>query len=126
MVCLPNFIYLSYEFHPFILQISYKFLLFIFQINYFRETPPDAKVRVLDWWQQHENIYPNLSRMASDYLAIPATSVPVERLFSEAGLLITERRNHLNVDTIRSCVCLDSWWCSDYFQFHLKFGIKSE
>ena len=29
---------------------------------------------VLLWWKNNANIYPNLSRMARDYLAIPATS----------------------------------------------------
>ena len=47
--------------------------------------------------------------MASDYLMIPATSVLFERLFSEVGLLITEYRNRLNIDTIYLYVCLDAW-----------------
>ncbi|CAB5384577.1 unnamed protein product [Rhizophagus irregularis] len=34
---------------------------------------------VLAWWKVQEANYPNLSKMALDYLAIPATSAPVER-----------------------------------------------
>ena len=46
--------------------------------------------------------------MACDFLAIPATSVPSERLFSDAGQLVTDHRNCLGGDTIRACICLDS------------------
>ena len=46
--------------------------------------------------------------MVSDYLAIPATSVPVEHLFLETGFLITEHQNYLNLDIICLCIYLDS------------------
>ncbi|CAG7726899.1 unnamed protein product [Allacma fusca] len=38
---------------------------------------------VLSWWKDHENIYPNLSKMARDFLGVSATGVPVECLFYE-------------------------------------------
>ena len=37
---------------------------------------------VLMWWKFNSKKYPNLSRMARDYLAIPGTSASSERLFS--------------------------------------------
>ena len=46
----------------------------------------DHRQCVLDWWcdiGQHD--YPNLALMARQYLAIPATSASVERLFSKCG-----------------------------------------
>jgi hypothetical protein len=64
---------------------------------------------VLAWWKLHQGIYPNLSRMARDYLAIPATSASSERLFSSCKDLITARRNNLNEDTIQAHECLKSW-----------------
>jgi hypothetical protein len=47
--------------------------------------------------------------MARDYMAIPATSVSVERIFSYSGNLITKKRNNLVSNTIRACMCLENW-----------------
>jgi len=43
----------------------------------------------------HVKVYPNLSRLAQVYLAIPATSVSNERMFSKAEVIISERRSRL-------------------------------
>lgn len=64
---------------------------------------------ILLWWKSRSDKYPNLSRMARDYLAIPATSVSSERLFSLGKNLITDKRNLLSADTIQACQCLKSW-----------------
>jgi hypothetical protein len=64
---------------------------------------------ILVWWKAHQGIYPNLSRMARDYLAIPGTSASSERLFSSGKNLITDNRNCLNEDTIQAHECLKSW-----------------
>ena len=42
----------------------------------------DENTNSLEWWKAHQLKFPNLSRMARDYLAIPATSVPSEQSFS--------------------------------------------
>ena len=64
---------------------------------------------VLNWWISHQQDFSHLSMMALDVLSIPATSTPAERLFSEAGELISERRNRLLPDTIRAALCLSGW-----------------
>jgi hypothetical protein len=40
---------------------------------------------VLEWWRGQRHVFPDLSRMACQYLAAPASSAGVERLFSRAG-----------------------------------------
>ena len=64
---------------------------------------------VMNWWKVHAEIYPDLSRMARDYLGIPATSASSERLFSSGSNLITDKRNNLKDDTIQAHECLKSW-----------------
>ena len=41
----------------------------------------------LMWWKQHQEEFPSLVRMARQYLAVPASSVSPERLFSSVGLV---------------------------------------
>ena len=68
------------------------------------------KQDVLLWWKVHETEYPHLATMARDYLAVSATSVPVERIFSEGTDLIFAKRCSLGTDTICACMCLRSSW----------------
>ncbi|CAF0849633.1 unnamed protein product [Rotaria sordida] len=50
----------------------------------------------LPWWFEHKSKLPKLSLLARRLFSIPATSASVERQFSSAGLVYTERRNRLN------------------------------
>ena len=50
----------------------------------------------LTFWKNHENIYHKLSQLAHKYLAIPASSAPVERLFSVAGKIYRPDRCNLS------------------------------
>jgi hypothetical protein len=77
--------------------------------RFFESTTEDYKVEPDKWWLINRESYPNLSRMAFDLLAIPATSVPSEEVFSKAEDLITKRRNRLNKKTIRILMLLESW-----------------
>lgn len=47
--------------------------------------------------------------MARDILCIPATSVPAERLFSEARKMVRKDRCSLNHESIRASVCTNRW-----------------
>ncbi|XP_042236493.1 E3 SUMO-protein ligase ZBED1-like [Homarus americanus] len=74
-----------------------------------RPTPSDSEVSLylsqpclpedvdpLDYWKAKHPEFSVLTRLASRYLAIPATSSPVERLFSNAGKLFRPERCNLS------------------------------
>ncbi|KXS19352.1 hypothetical protein M427DRAFT_83628, partial [Gonapodya prolifera JEL478] len=63
----------------------------------------------LGWWWANAVRLPGLSRMARNYLGIPATSVLSERLFSTAGEAMTARRNRLAGDTAQAIMLLLDW-----------------
>jgi hAT family C-terminal dimerisation region len=69
----------------------------------------EPETDVLQWWKVNATAYPRLAAMARDYLAIPATSAPVERVFSGGTDLVQPKRGSLSEDTIRACMCLKSW-----------------
>ncbi|KIM66468.1 hypothetical protein SCLCIDRAFT_110613 [Scleroderma citrinum Foug A] len=54
-------------------------------------------------------MYPQLSRMALNYLSIPATSIDVERLFSRGRLLLSHVRSRLSAQSTRALLCLGMW-----------------
>jgi hypothetical protein len=64
----------------------------------------------LDWWRSNSRQYPVLAALAKKYLCIPATSAPSERLFSKAGLTITEKRNRLRDDVAADLIFLNANW----------------
>jgi len=47
--------------------------------------------------------------MGRRYLAIPATSALVERVFSIGGNIITKSWNQLDLETVKKTVLLKSW-----------------
>ena len=62
----------------------------------------------LQWWKSKEEVYPTLSEVALKYLAVQATSAASERLFSEAKLVLTDKRNRLKDDNVEDVIFLHS------------------
>ena len=54
-----------------------------------------------NWWRAHKDEYPQMAAAARDYLAIPASEVSVERLFSAGRDLLGIRRHSMKADTMR-------------------------
>jgi hypothetical protein len=71
-------------------------------------TNPDISVNPLNFWSLNEHSYPLLSKLAKQYLSIPASSVTVERLFSSAGDLISKKRNAIDPNNANVLLCLYS------------------
>jgi len=64
----------------------------------------------LRWWSVKEKDYPFLSNLASKVLCIPATSAPSERLFSAAGLTLSNDRSRLVPYVAENVVLLRKNW----------------
>ena len=61
----------------------------------------------LAFWKASVATYPILARLAKRFLAIPATSVKCERLFSTAGNIVTDLRNRLEPENLRALLFLN-------------------
>ncbi|KAJ8515393.1 hypothetical protein ONZ45_g7180 [Pleurotus djamor] len=79
------------------------------ELERYLSTDPEMTTNVIQWWVERRSMYPRLSRMAIDYLTIPATSVAVERVFSQGRLLISSIRNRLSSQSTRAILCLGQW-----------------
>ena len=47
--------------------------------------------------------------MVHNYLTIPATSAPIEQIFSSDTDLVMPKIGALDPDTIHECMCLKAW-----------------
>ena len=91
------------------------------------ESDPEHVSDALAWWYKHKNAYPHLHWMVLDYLSIPgmflilntcnfsspliflATSVDIERTFSQGRILLSHVHNRLSVQSTRVLLCLGTW-----------------
>ncbi|CAF0844168.1 unnamed protein product [Adineta steineri] len=62
----------------------------------------------LIFWQEQESILPNLSKLAKRIFCIPASSAAVERTFSSAGNIISQRRSSLNPSLVNDMILVRS------------------
>ena len=58
------------------------------------------------WWCDHKRQFPILSELARRFLIIPATSVPSEWLFSDAGNNMTNKRTTISPKIFKECIFL--------------------
>jgi hAT family C-terminal dimerisation region len=68
----------------------------------------ESEVEVVQWWHEHRSDFPRRYRMANDYLAIPASSVPSERANSEARETFYDLER-LHQATFKAEMCVRSW-----------------
>jgi hypothetical protein len=61
------------------------------------------------FWLSQRTIYPQLSAMALGIHSIPAMSAGVGRLFSQCKLVLSDRRNRVQIDGHEAVECL-KWW----------------
>jgi hypothetical protein len=69
--------------------------------------PSGDREWLVKWWGDRRDSMPQMAAAARDYLAIPASEVSVERLFSAGRDLIKIRRTSLNGETMRMLMLMD-------------------
>jgi hypothetical protein len=79
------------------------------ELNHYLTAPTEATRDPLLWWVEKQKTYPRLSRMARDYISVPATSVDVKRVFSKGRLLLSHVHNRLSVQSTQALLYLSNW-----------------
>ena len=78
-----------------------KYLRMTVENNYKQSNP-------LPFWKDNEQKFPCLSLLARRLFSIPVTSAAIERSFSAADLVITERGSSLDPDTVNDILFFGS------------------
>lgn len=68
----------------------------------------EISVDPLVFWEENSLRFPHLYKMTRRYFSAMATSVPSERLFSMASLIMTKRRNRLTSEHFSQLLFLSS------------------
>ncbi|XP_063931369.1 zinc finger BED domain-containing protein 4-like [Zophobas morio] len=76
--------------------------------NYLNQTLSSRTEDPIKFWTSVKHVYPYLSKIALKHLSILATSVPSERLFSKAGINLSELRNRLASKRLSALLFLGS------------------
>ncbi len=81
---------------------------------------------LLAWWKKHSTIWPHLSRMAQQYLALPATSVVVERLFSIGRHMHSNLRKTTKEDNVHMILYINKNVLIQFNTQHTFFHFKND
>jgi hypothetical protein len=76
----------------------------------FAQVPQDQSP--IPYWYGKRSVWPQLAQMALDIYSTPACSDEPERIFSQAGNVLTPRRRQLTGDHVEQVLCLRSWQAS--------------
>ena len=74
--------------------------------EYFQLEEIDFESNPFTWWCEREEKFPILSLLAKKYLSVYACSTASERLFSDAGNLLTEKRTRISPDLFTRLIFL--------------------
>ncbi len=91
------------------------------EIENFKAVPvqPGLAVDSLKWWKTNLHSFPNLARVARLVLAVPATSAPSERMWSEAGLIVRAKRASMEPSNVAMSVFYRA-----VFHFEERYGVQ--
>ncbi len=74
------------------------------EIDEYLELSADKPTEALAFWKKHDEKFPKLAKLARQTLSVPASSAPVERLFSIAGAIARARRANLTAKNIKALI----------------------
>ncbi|XP_005100965.1 zinc finger BED domain-containing protein 4 [Aplysia californica] len=74
------------------------------------------EVHPIDWWKSNEALLPNLSKLAQQFLAIPASAVPAKVIFSKASEAFLAKRSCLEERHIDKMIFLNKNACSKFMK----------
>ena len=69
----------------------------------------NSKLKVLSWWKEHYNRFPELSLMARDLMNIPITTVATESSFSIEKKILILYQSRLLPENVEATLCTKSW-----------------
>ena len=69
----------------------------------------DYKFDALAWWKEKSMKFRILSKLASNVLAVPITTVASEATFSAGGRVIDPYRSSLAPETVQMLICTGDW-----------------
>jgi hypothetical protein len=98
----------------------------ITELDRYLRDPVENAANPLMWWVKNRLTYPKLSRMALDYLSVPASSTAVERVFSLGRRLLPFTRCGLSAATMRTYLCLGSWCRCDLVSVDVLYSAIKE
>ena len=76
------------------------------ELQEYLDPPPedDTELNVLEWWGCRAGKWPNLAKMVRQYMAVPASSAGVERVFSAAGKMHDDLRKSFKDETLEASI----------------------
>ena len=60
------------------------------------------------FWKEQQHLLPNMAVLAKKIFCIPASSAAVERAFSSAGVVVSQRRSNINPSTVNDIILVRS------------------
>lgn len=87
----------------------------------------DSEDNPLDWWREHQLVFPQLSKLVKKYLSIPARSASSERVFSTGGNIVACLWSYLKPENVDKLVfpAKNLWACGTMFLFLVVCAFSS-
>ena len=79
------------------------------QLACYLAEPPNVRLGLMEYWKSREAKWPQLAKMAYDFLAVPAMSSECERVFSSVSKQTTAHASRLSGEMLWQQECLSNW-----------------